>query len=271
MNLPSRQLQVLLPSCTRCLVSQWIHVPGSFGTNSTQFLREGDARAVRTWKPGLSPLGSGTHLFGACHAGGAQENLEFSGRRLRGSSTTWQSFVRCSPVEFKIMGGFRIQSFLGRQWIPVYVSLRRLFCSDCGFSAVAVHRWSSIFPVVVQRPIPMVFCSEDHKCSPVAPQHGDLCPCCTGRAVSLVSGSLLFGVRCSPVEYQTTDFPGLQEICTYAALSGSTVDTCSASVTRSYGKKEFHTFSTCLMCLSLCNDRCMVRQCRLLCWCRCCV
>ena len=25
---------------------------------------------------------------------------------------------------------------------------------------------------------------------------------------SLVSGSLLYGVRCSPVEYQTTDFPG---------------------------------------------------------------
>ena len=64
------------------------------------------------------------------------------------------------------------------------------------------HRCSSWtcsfkFPVVVQRPIPMVFCSEDHKCSPVAPQHGNLCPCCTGRAVSLVSGSLclVFGVR----------------------------------------------------------------------------
>ena len=26
------------------------------------------------------PLVPGTHLFGACHAGGAQENLEFSGR-----------------------------------------------------------------------------------------------------------------------------------------------------------------------------------------------
>ena len=37
------------------------------------------------------------------------------------------------------------------------------------------------------------------------------CPCCAGRAGSLVSGSLLFGVRCSPVEYQTTDFPGRQE------------------------------------------------------------
>ena len=32
----------------------------------------------------------------------------------------------------------------------------------------------------------------------------------TGRAGPLVSGSLLFGVRCSPVEYQTTDFPGLE-------------------------------------------------------------
>ena len=40
----------------------------------------------------------------------------------------------------------------------------------------------------------------------------------------------LFGVRCSPVEHKTTDFPGLQEIFTYSALSGSTVDTCSASV-----------------------------------------
>ena len=26
------------------------------------------------------PLVPGTHLFGACHAGGAQENLDFSGR-----------------------------------------------------------------------------------------------------------------------------------------------------------------------------------------------
>ena len=40
------------------------------------------------------------------------------------------------------------------------------------------HRYSSWtksfkFPVVVQRLIPMVFCSEDHNYSPVAPQHGD--------------------------------------------------------------------------------------------------
>ena len=43
------------PSSTLCLVLQWI--PRSrrlFGTKSTQFLREGGACAVRTWKPGLS-------------------------------------------------------------------------------------------------------------------------------------------------------------------------------------------------------------------------
>ena len=86
-------------------------------------------------------------------------------------------------------------------------------------------------------------CSFDHGHSPVA-QHGDRCPCCTGRAGFLVSDSLLFGVRCSPVEYQTTDFPGslLQEMFTYSALSGLTVDTCWLQSTRPL--EEFHTFHT---------------------------
>ena len=88
----------------------------------------------------------------------------------------------------------------------------------------------------------MVFCSEDHEYSPVAPQHGDRCPCCTGRAGSLASGSLLFGVRCSPVEYQTTDFLGLEEILTYSALSGSTMDACWRHSTRLL--QEFQTFYT---------------------------
>ena len=54
----------------------------------------------------------------------------------------------------------------------------------------------------------------------------------------LVSDSLLYGVRCSPVEYQTADFPGslLQEIFTYSALSGLTVDTCSLQSTRPLGR-----------------------------------
>ena len=43
------------PASTHCLVLHWIHDPWRlFGTNSTLFLREGGARAVRTWKPGLS-------------------------------------------------------------------------------------------------------------------------------------------------------------------------------------------------------------------------
>ena len=40
----------------------------------------------------------------------------------------------------------------------------------------------------------------------VAPQYGDRCPCCTGRAGSHVLDSLLYGVRCSPEEYRTTHF-----------------------------------------------------------------
>ena len=79
---------------------------------------------------------------------------------------------------------------------------------------------------------------EDHRDSSVAPQHGDRCPCCTGRAGSLVCGSHLYDIRCSPVEYQTTDFLGslLQEIFTYSALSGSTVVTCRRQSTRFFGR-----------------------------------
>ena len=52
---------------------------------------------LETWTF-YEPLVSGT-LFGACHAGGAQENLEFSGCSLRGIISSapcfWQSLVRC--------------------------------------------------------------------------------------------------------------------------------------------------------------------------------
>ena len=113
-------------------------------------------------------------------------------------------------------------------------------------------------------------CSSDHGHSTVA-VHDGRCPCCAVRAGTLprrgaVSVSMVQTVRltmdipqlpytvidvpvaqvlqvplystvsyevwCSPVEYQTTDFPGslLQEIFPYSALFGSTVDTYLASL-----------------------------------------
>ena len=59
---------------------------------------------ARTWTIWTlyEPLVSGTHLFGACHARGAQENLEFFGRRIREVLTTtpytWLSLVRCASM-----------------------------------------------------------------------------------------------------------------------------------------------------------------------------
>ena len=89
----------------------------------------------------------------------------------------------------------------------------------------------------------MVFSSKDHRDSPVTPQHGGRCPCCTDRAGSFVSDCHLYGVRCSPVVYQITGFPGrFQEIFMYSALSGSTVDTCRCQSSRLL--VEFHTFYT---------------------------
>ena len=72
-----------------------------------------------------------------------------------------------------------------------------------GNSAVAVHRWSSIFLSWCRGRGPMVFCSEDHRYSPVAPQHGDRRPCCTVRAgqdffccpLCLTVTCTVFGVR----------------------------------------------------------------------------
>ena len=124
-------------------------------------------------------------------------------------------------------------------WTRCYASLLRLVSIGhdsallCSFHRCSSWTRSFEFPVVGAE----------------ADSYGQTCSlntmidvhCCTGHGqVSLVSGSLLFGVRCSPVEYQTTDFPGLQEIFTYSALSGSTVDTCWRHSTRLL--EDFHTF-----------------------------
>ena len=76
-----------------------------------------------------------------------------------------------------------------------------------------VHRWSSIFLSWCRGRVPWSCCSEDHKNSPVAPQHGDRCPCCTVRAGQdfFYSPSYL-AVTCLmlvlPVGYNTWTFLG---------------------------------------------------------------
>ena len=44
---------------------------------------------------------------------------------------------------------------------------------NCGNSAVAVHRWSSIFLSWCRCAFPWSCCAADHRDSPVAHQHGD--------------------------------------------------------------------------------------------------
>ena len=99
---------------TAWLYSGYLFMPRSwrpFWTNSTQRLREGGARAVRTWKPGLST--SFWYLAPICLVLVTPEEHRkiwgFSGRRPRVIISTapciWQSLVRCpsccSPEEYR--------------------------------------------------------------------------------------------------------------------------------------------------------------------------
>ena len=67
---------------------------------------------------------------------------------------------------------------------------------NCEFYTVAVFRRSSIFLSWCRGRFPWSCCSADHRNSPVDPQHGDRCPCCSGRAGSFVYGIHLFEFAC---------------------------------------------------------------------------
>ena len=154
------------------------------------------------------------------------------------------------PLSLFVFGG-RCPRYAGRA-VSQVLPWRRHSCSHSCSSWRSCRPWFRLlktagfpqlqfvkvvhFPVVVQRPIFMVFCSEDHSCSPVAPQHGDRCPCCTGRAdpLYLAVSCTVFGVRLWSFR--------LQEIFTYSALSDSTVDTRRRQSTRLL--EDFHTFFT---------------------------
>ena len=149
---------------------------------------------------------------------------------------TWQSPVQCLPrrvQEYWFFGaalvclGWFCWCRRTLRYVPFFGSQAQMLASWPVLTRRTVARCT---PVVVQKPIPMVFSSEDHRDSPVAPQHGVRCPCCTSRAGSLVSGSHLCIIWCSPVEYRIMDFLGDPRNVPYSALLGSTVDTCSASV-----------------------------------------
>ena len=144
--------------------------------------------------------------------------------------------VDCCIEEYRKIGLFwEMTSFVSvfgslvRQWIHVHVSLQVAWsmvqtAENCGNSAVAVLRWSSIFPVVVQRPFPMT----------ADPSVAVLLP------LPLVSSSHLCGFRCSPLEYKIMEFSGclLQVWFPFAALLGLTVDTCLASVHEAFWKNH---------------------------------
>ena len=68
------------------------------------------------------------------------------------------------PSFVHVRGG-STDAVLGPGAMPVVVASSALLCS---FHWCNSWTWSFKFPVVVQRPIPIVFCSEDHKYSLVA-------------------------------------------------------------------------------------------------------
>ena len=139
--------------------------------------------------------------------------LQYSRRRFRQASFlalcsfTLSSGPRCSaswPVLDRCLEEYRKIGFysemtsyvsvfcsLVRQWIHIYVSLQRPGLwfrtpENCGKSAVAVHRWSSIFLSWCRGQFPWFCFSADHGASTVAVLvRGDRRPCCAGRAGSL--------------------------------------------------------------------------------------
>ena len=97
----------------------------------------------------------------------------------------------------------------------------------CVVSTGAVLGQVVQFPVVVQRLIPMVFCSEDHIFLLLPLNKMIDVPVALGRADPLY---LAVSVRCSVFACGVPDFE-----FTYSALSGSTVDTCRRQSTRLLG------------------------------------
>ena len=123
-------------------------VPEAFWDEFHNFQREGGFCAVRTWKPGLST--HSRYLARTCSVPVALVVFLGADSRISTTLPIWQSLVRRSPMEYRIVDfsgrchpdGFRIQLLLVQHWIHVYVSLRRLLVQTtehCGVSAVAVH------------------------------------------------------------------------------------------------------------------------------------
>ena len=193
-------------------------------------------RLLLLWRRGLSPSSG----FPSCRTFGGRcsccaRSSSFSAMACAGLVCLCS--LDCRPFVADNVGSTRLVLLVTK-----HLTLYSLFSSSGPRCAASCQGWTRrtvtrCIPVVVQRPIPMVFCSEDHRNSPIAPQHGDRCPCCTGRAGFLVSGSHLYDIRCSPVEYRIMDLSGRsQEWFRYSTLLGSTVDTCSGQSTRRFGR-----------------------------------
>ena len=138
----------LFTSSLGCLASWSVWSRRTFMPRHRDRFRCPRCTHLETWTF-YEPLVSGT-LFGACHAGGTQENLKFSGSSLRGiismAPCIWQSLVRCilrhDSLLFQVRPwstrvwifledgfwfAFRIQFSLVRQWIHTWRQSTRPF------------------------------------------------------------------------------------------------------------------------------------------------
>ena len=156
-------------------------------------------------------------------------------QRLIPMVQTVQQIIETPQLQFVFLGGrsllFGSCRFSGAAVettlaLPTVAVQPQVLCGseNCGDSAVAVHLWSSIFPVVVQRPIPMVFLLLLNTVIdvPVAQfvqfRASCIAPC--------IWQSL---VQCSVFAFGAQDYGlfwrSLQECFPYATLIGSTADT----------------------------------------------
>ena len=156
-----------------------------FGTNSTHFLRGGGARAVRTWKPGLSS--SHWYLAPTCSVPFTPEEHEkiwnFLGDDYADFLDPLYLTVTCSAFAGGVQDYGRFWKMTSR-WIPCPAPVGstpdtclRQFTE--AFTVQTASSRSSTFPSWCRGSFPWSCYSADHSYSPVAVlERDDRCPCC---------------------------------------------------------------------------------------------
>ena len=138
----------------------------------------------------VADIGSGMFLAGFLLRASAGLSLVWTRRTVliaRSSSTPAEAYtglvllvLHLALCSFLLSSGPRCLS----SW-AVWTRRSVTWCraENCGFSAVAAHRPGRRFPCLgAEADSNGLDCSSDQRDSPVAPQHGDRCLCCTRRA-----------------------------------------------------------------------------------------